>query len=237
MGCCFDKSSNRNELNTENKDEKEKNEINKVETTNANELSKKALGNIMKAIEKKKIKINKEYPKLILEEINKARKDPKSLIPKLAALIPYIKKQDTKIYYINPNQPKILMDRGREAIEKCIEFLKHLTPMQGLTLMEDLEIEIPEVNGMTIMLEYENLFNSMVEQKLKVMYKSTYKYYTCHWDYGVTDPETALLFMIIDDNKLNQIRRTNILNPVLKRVWIQYKLIDKRFYSFFNFCG
>lgn len=235
MGCCFDKSSGKNELNTESI--KEEMENNKNENTQSKEKSAKALGKIINAIEKKKIKINKEYPKLILDEINKARKDPQSLIPKLNALIPHIKKQDSKIYYINPNQPKILMDRGVEAIEKCIEFLKQCTPMQKLILMEDLEIQIPDVNGMTIMLEYENLFRSMVDQKLKLLYKSTYEYYTCHWDYGVTDPETALLFMIIDDNKLNQVRRTNILNPHLKRVWIQYKLIEKKFYSFFNFCG
>ena len=64
-----------------------------------------------------------------------------------------------------------------------------------------------------------------------------YKKFEYHFDLNHSDPEMALLFMLVDDNKMNFKRRNNICSTTFKRIAVSYKVVTKNFYSFYNFCG
>ena len=165
------------------------------------------------------------YPKDVLELINKIRKSPKSFIKDIEYAITFIKKYKNRLVY--SGNIRVYLNKGETMFKEAINYLKNTNPMNNLILNEDISIELPTEK------EFNNDFNYFKNRILKERkMKNIERYYR----EAIKDPYTGVLMMIVDDTDKNQgEKRKTILDPNLNKVGIKCKFYGNKFLAYLTF--
>ena len=191
----------------------------KTETNNLSE-SKIFFSGTMKS--KKYDIIN--YPKDVLELVNKIRQNPKSFITDVENAIPFIETYKNKLIY-NGNT-RVYLNQGKKIFLEAIQCLNETKAMNDLSLNEEISIELPnekEVND-------NDFFKNKILSQRKI--KKIERYYR----EAIKDPYVGVLMMVVDDTNKNQgEKRKTILDPNLNKVGIKCKLYGNKFLAYLTF--
>ena len=191
----------------------------KTETNNLSE-SKIFFSGTMKS--KKYDIIN--YPKDVVELINKIRQNPKSFITDVENAIPFIETYKNKLIY-NGNT-RVYLNQGKKIFLEAIQCLNETKAMNDLSLNEEISIELPnekEVND-------KDFFKNKILSQRKI--KKIERYYR----EAIKDPYVGVLMMVVDDTNKNQgEKRKTILDPSLNKVGIKCKLYGNKFLAYLTF--
>ena len=191
----------------------------KTETNNLSE-SKIFFSGTMKS--KKYDIIN--YPKDVVELINKIRQHPKSFITDVENAIPFIETYKNKLIY-NGNT-RVYLNQGKKIFLEAIQCLNETKAMNDLSLNEEISIELPnekEVND-------NDFFKNKILSQRKI--KKIERYYR----EAIKDPYVGVLMMVVDDTNKNQgEKRKTILDPNLNKVGIKCKLYGNKFLAYLTF--
>ena len=191
----------------------------KTETNNLSE-SKIFFSGTMKS--KKYDIIN--YPKDVVELINKIRQNPKSFITDVENAIPFIETYKNKLIY-NGNT-RVYLNQGKKIFLEAIQCLNETKAMNDLSLNEEISIELPnekEVND-------NDFFKNKILSQRKI--KKIERYYR----EAIKDPYVGVLMMVVDDTNKNQgEKRKTILDPSLNKVGIKCKLYGNKFLAYLTF--
>ena len=191
----------------------------KTETNNLSE-SKIFFSGTMKS--KKYDIIN--YPKDVVELINKIRQNPKSFITDVENAIPFIETYKNKLIY-NGNT-RVYLNQGKKIFLEAIQCLNETKAMNDLSLNEEISIELPnekEVND-------NDFFKNKILSQRKI--KKIERYYR----EAIKDPYVGVLMMVVDDTNKNQgEKRKTILDPNLNKVGIKCKLYGNKFLAYLTF--
>ena len=158
----------------------------KTETNNLSE-SKIFFSGTMKS--KKYDIIN--YPKDVVELINKIRQNPKSFITDVENAIPFIETYKNKLIY-NGNT-RVYLNQGKKIFLEAIQCLNETKAMNDLSLNEEISIELPnekEVND-------NDFFKNKILSQRKI--KKIERYYR----EAIKDPYNDIVMMIVDDTNKN----------------------------------
>ena len=165
------------------------------------------------------------YPKDVLELINKIRNDPKSFVNDVEQSISNIQNYDNKLIY-NGNI-KVILNKGENMFKEAIECLHKTNPMGPLNFNKDIEIEMPTEEEYN---KQKDFFKNKILIKKKLI--NIERYYR----EAIKDPYTGVLMMIVDDTSINQgEKRNTILNPLLNKIYINCKMYGKKFLAYLTF--
>ena len=165
------------------------------------------------------------YPKDVLELINKIRNDPKSFIKDVENAISKIETYKNKIIY-NGNI-RVYLNKGENMFLEAIKCLNDTNTMGNLTLNEEISIELPNENDFN---NDKDFFKNQILTQRKT--KKIERYYR----EAIKDPYTGVLMMIVDDTIKNQgEKRKTILDPNLNKVGIKCKLYGNKFLAYLTF--
>lgn len=164
-------------------------------------------------------KINyEERAKLLFEEQNKIRTDPKSYISKLQSWLP--KFRDNTLYLLKENPLKTF--EGKHAIEEAIRFLSKQNPLPALVYSEALSKAASDhvkdigEKGLTT---HEGSNGETVSDRIE---KYTEWDGSCaeNIDFGFTEPENIIMNLLIDDGVEERYQRSNLFSSVFKQIGI-----------------
>lgn len=165
------------------------------------------------------------YPKDVLELINKIRNNPESFIKDVESAIKNIQKYNNK--YIYNGNIKVKLNNGEKMFKEAIEYLHKTKSMKPLTFNKDIEIELPTDE------EYnkdKDIF------KKKILSQKDIKKIERYYREAIKDPYTGVLMMIVDDTTKNQgEKRITVLNPLLNKIFINCKMYGKKFLAYLTF--
>ena len=165
------------------------------------------------------------YPKDVLELINKIRNDPKSFIKDVENAISKIETYKNKIIY-NGNI-RVYLNKGENMFLEAIKCLNDTNTMGNLTLNEEISIELPNENDFN---NDKDFFKNQILTQRRA--KKIERYYR----EAIKDPYTGVLMMIVDDTTKNQgEKRKTILDPNLNKVGIKCKLYGNKFLAYLTF--
>ena len=150
----------------------------------------------------------------LLNEINLFRSNPKQYSEKIRSHMAYIKPEKDKIIYDN-GDTKIFLLKGQEAFNQCNQILLNTSPLNQLELSEDIKIEVPDDPELQI-----KSYN-----KLQALIKSNFpeNKISSSIDLGAPNPEAIVVLQLVDDNKNNGIRRTNLLDNSFLHLGVSIK--------------
>ena len=165
------------------------------------------------------------YPKDVLELINKIRKDPKSFVKDVENAIQLISTYKNKLVY-NGNI-RVYLNKGKNMFLEAINTLNETNSMDNLILNEDISIDLPS----------EKEFNNDIYFfKNKILRERKKKQIERYYREAIKDPYTGVLMMIVDDTYKNQgEKRKTILDPNLNKVGIKCKLYGSKFLAYLTF--
>lgn len=160
-----------------------------------------------------------------LELINQVRKDPKSYSNKIIDSIQYIIKENGKKVF--KKKVKVLLNRGEAAFQDAANALKNMSPMDELTMKQEIVIPLPdnedEINDNNLLRD--KVAKIRENHNINVYFKNMIK-----------NPEIAVLLLIVDDSANAPGKKRNaILNPQFRRIGIDSKFLGKVFISHFSF--
>ena len=165
------------------------------------------------------------YPKDVLELINKIRNNPQSFVNDIETAMTNIQKYKNRLIY--NGKIKVTLNKGEKMFKEAIESLHKAKSMNPLTLNKEIEIEMPTDE------EYKKdkeIFKKKILNKKKV--NNIERYYR----EAIKDPYTGVLMMIVDDTSRNQgEKRITILDPLLKKISINCKMYGKKFLAYLTF--
>jgi hypothetical protein len=191
----------------------------KTETNNLSE-SKIFFSGTMKS--KKYDIIN--YPKDVVELINKIRQNPKSFITDVENAIPFIETYKNKLIY-NGNT-RVYLNQGKKIFLEAIQCLNETKAMNDLSLNEEISIELPN----------EKEVNDNYFFKNKILSQRKIKKIERYYREAIKDPYVGVLMMVVDDTNKNQgEKRKTILDPNLNKVGIKCKLYGNKFLAYLTF--
>ena len=197
-------------------------EVNENENENDNQLSHKN--------EDKNAKYA-DYPKKMLELINKIRANPSSYADiVLDGINNIIINQDfdeTKPKIIYKNKVKVALFKGEQAFREAAEILKEMQPLPPMEFKEEICVPVPET-------EEELNDHSYLKKQINIIQENN------NIDLFFKDlvklPEVSTLLMIVDDNEKNPGKKRNaLLNEEFKYIGISNKFIGKKFIAYFTF--
>ena len=197
-------------------------EVNENENENDNQLSHKN--------EDKNAKYA-DYPKKMLELINKIRANPSSYADiVLNGINNIIINQDfdeTKPKIIYKNKVKVALSKGEQAFHEAAEILKEMQPLHPLEFKDEICVPVPET-------EEELNDHSYLKKQINIIQENN------NIDLFFKDlvklPEVSTLLMIVDDNEKNPGKKRNaLLNEEFKYIGISNKFIGKKFIAYFTF--
>ena len=171
------------------------------------------------------------YPKNMLDLINKIRADPKSyseiIEDSIKNIIEIEGDDENTPKYIYKKKVKVALSRGEPAFTEAAEELKSLNPLPPLELKNEICVALPEK-------EEEIKDSSYLREQVKILRENT------HVDVFFKDlikiPEVSALLMIVDDSsKSPGKKRQAVLNPNYKYIGISSKFIGKTFVAYFTF--
>lgn len=176
----------------------------------------------------------RNYSKEIFDCINEIRKSPINMIGKLDYVSAFIVSKDTGQQILSyGNSIRISLIRGIPKFNETKRLLLDRKPVKPLIYNEELTIDIPEDPALWV--DHKTVVE-LVQKKQKELV-SKYDFFGFHYDYGAADPMISSVLMLVDDNKCNDRRRENILNPNFSQIGISHKGHRKRFCSYFVFVG
>ena len=171
------------------------------------------------------------YPKNMLEIINKIRSDPKSysdiIEDSIKNIIEIEGDDENTPKYIYKKKVKVALARGEPAFTEAAEELKNLNPLPPLELKNEICVALPQK-------EEEIKDSSYLREQVKILRENT------NVDVFFKDlikiPEVSALLMIVDDStKSPGKKRQAVLNPNYKYIGISSKFIGKTFVAYFTF--
>ena len=194
----------------------------KTETYNTNNIESKLF--LSPTLKSKKYDII-NYPKDVLNNINKIRQNPKLFIKDIQNAILLIQNHKNKLIY-NGNL-KVYLNKGEKIFQEAIYYLNNTNPMNILELNDEISIELPTED------EYnkdENFFKKKILKERKI--KNIERYYR----EAIKDPYIGVLMMVIDDTNKNQgEKRKTILDPNLTKVGIKCRFYGNKFLAYLTF--
>ena len=165
------------------------------------------------------------YPKDVLDLINKIRNNPQSFVNDIEKAMKNIQKYKNRLIY-NGNI-KVTLNKGEKMFKDAIECLHKTKSMNPLALNKEIEIEMPTDE------EYKkerDIFKTKILNKKKA--NNIERYYR----EAIKDPYTGVVRMIVDDTSKNQgEKRVTILDPLLKKISINCKMYGKKFLAYLTF--
>ena len=172
-----------------------------------------------------------DYPKNMLNLINKIRQDPKSYAEVIENSIQNIleiqsdNEKDPK--YIYKKKVKVALARGEPAFTEAAEDLRNKTPLPPLELKKEICVSLPEK-------EEDIKDSNYLREQVKILRETT------NVDVFFKDlikiPEVSALLMVVDDStKSPGKKRQAVLNPDYKYIGITSKFIGKTFVAYFTF--
>ena len=165
------------------------------------------------------------YPKDVVELINKIRKAPKYFIEDVKQAIPMIETYKDKLIY-NGNI-KVYLNTGKDMFLEAIQCLNETEPMGELILNEDISIDLPSEKEFE---ENEEFFKKKILSQREI--KKIERYYR----EAIRDPYIGVLMMIVDDTCKNQgEKRKTILDPNLNKVGIKCQFYGNKFLAYLTF--
>ena len=172
-----------------------------------------------------------DYPKNMLNLINKIRQDPKSYAEVIENSIQNIleiqsdNEKDPK--YIYKKKVKVALSRGEPAFTEAAEDLRNKTPLPPLELKKEICVSLPEK-------EEDIKDSSYLREQVKILRETT-KVDVFFKDL-IKIPEVSALLMVVDDStKSPGKKRQAVLNPDYKYIGITSKFIGKTFVAYFTF--
>ena len=171
------------------------------------------------------------YPKNMLELINKIRSDPKSyseiIEDSIQNIIEIQSDEENAPKFIYRKKVKVALARGEPAFTEAAEELKNLKPLPSLELKDEICLSLPEK-------EEDIKDSSYLREQVKLLRETT------NVDVFFKDlikiPEVSALLMIVDDStKSPGKKRQAVLNPEYKFIGISSKFIGKNFVAYFTF--
>jgi hypothetical protein len=167
-----------------------------------------------------------EVSNSILNEINKARKNPKEYSKKIQNFIPKILFDDSlKILYIAFKEFKYELKRGKPAFEECLNFLEFVDKnmkivdykLDPLIYLE--ELRFPFVLNDIDKLNDQNYIDECLEEievSLNEKYQiKAFQYFKC-----IFDLEVFSVLHVVDDNDHNKLIQKTIFNHRTKYIGI-----------------
>ena len=165
------------------------------------------------------------YPKDVVELINKIRKAPKYFIEDVKQAIPMIETYKDKLIY-NGNI-KVYLNTGKDMFLEAIQCLNETEPMDELKLNEEISIDLPSEKEFE---ENEEFFKKKILSQREI--KKIERYYR----EAIRDPYIGVLMMIVDDTCKNQgEKRKTILDPNLNKVGIKCQFYGNKFLAYLTF--
>lgn len=165
------------------------------------------------------------YPKDVVELINKIRKAPKYFIEDVKQAIPMIETYKDKLIY-NGNI-KVYLNTGKDMFLEAIQCLNETEPMGELKLNEEICIDLPSEKEFE---ENEEFFKKKILSQREI--KKIERYYR----EAIRDPYIGVLMMIVDDTCKNQgEKRKTILDPNLNKVGIKCQFYGNKFLAYLTF--
>ena len=165
------------------------------------------------------------YPKDVVELINKIRKAPKYFIEDVKQAIPLIETYKDKLIY-NGNI-KVYLNTGKDMFLEAIQCLNETEPMGELKLNEEISIDLPSEKEFE---ENEEFFKKKILSEREI--KKIERYYR----EAIRDPYIGVLMMIVDDTCKNQgEKRKTILDPNLNKVGIKCQFYGNKFLAYLTF--
>jgi uncharacterized protein YkwD len=146
---------------------------------------------------------------------NKARTDPKSLVPELKKMLTYFGTGDKAKHYSVPGKTTILTNEGAPAVQEAIDWLEKATAVGAMKwdqllayAAEDLAVK----QGLTTETGHTGPDGSTMKSRIELFgtWKSTIGENIA---YGTTGGMDIVLQLIIDDGVPNRGHRTNIFKP------------------------
>ena len=172
-----------------------------------------------------------DYPKKMLELINKIRANPSSYADiVLNGINNIIINQDfdeTKPKIIYKNKVKVALSKGEQAFREVAEILKEMQPLPPLEFKDEICVPVPETEEELNDHSYlKNQINIIQENNnIDLFFKDLVKL-----------PEVSALLMIVDDSEKNPGKKRNaLLNEEFKYIGISNKFIGKKFIAYFTF--
>ena len=162
-----------------------------------------------------------EFSKYIFYKINLIRENPQSFIDIIQKSKKNIKmdKSGIKIY---KSSIKVALNRGEEAFDEAIEFLRKAKPMNKLIYNPDFVIPLPKN-------EYDINSKEYLANKVKIKIDSGIDIKS-FWKDIVKDEETCFILTVVDDSIKNAgNKRNDILNKDNKYIGISSVKIGKSF--------
>ena len=172
-----------------------------------------------------------DYPKKMLELINKIRANPSSYADVvLDGINNIIINQDfdeTKPKIIYKQKVKVALSKGEPAFREAAEILKEMQPLPALEFKEEICVPLPET-------EEELNDHSYLKRQIHIIQENN------NIDLFFKDliklPEVSTLLMIVDDSEKNPGKKRNaLLNEEFKYIGISNKFIGKKFIAYFTF--
>ena len=172
-----------------------------------------------------------DYPKKMLELINKIRANPSSYADiVLNGINNIIINQDfdeTKPKIIYKNKVKVALFKGEQAFREAAEILKEMQPLPPMEFKEEICVPVPET-------EEELNDHSYLKKQINIIQENN------NIDLFFKDlvklPEVSALLMIVDDSEKNPGKKRNaLLNEEFKYIGISNKFIGNKFIAYFTF--
>ena len=165
------------------------------------------------------------YPKDVLELINKIRSDPQSFVNDIETAMTNITKYNNRLIY--NGSIKVKLNKGENMFKDAIDYLNKTKSMAPLTLNKEIEIEMPTDE------EYKKEKEFF---KQKILTKKKENNIERYYREAIKDPYTGVLMMIVDDTSRNQgEKRITILDPLLNKISINCKMYGKKFLAYLTF--
>jgi len=210
----FRENSN-NESNSEKTKSKSKNYYNFINTNQQNNIANN--NNINNS--DNNINYTNKYSNLMLNEINFARTNPIKYISKIEKYKKNIINRNGQFFLQIENNISLLLNKGIESFNNCIEFLKkqEKLKLEPLIMKEELIVPFPN-NSPQICVTRDYLQNILLYKNAEISTK--YKIIDFHYDLSIPNVEISTLMQIIDDTNKNYQRRKNIFNQKAKYIGI-----------------
>ena len=162
------------------------------------------------------------FSRYIFEQINALRENPQSFIDKIEkakSRITIDEKTGIKIY---KSSVKVALNKGEQAFDEAIEFLKNTEPMKKLKFNPDFVVELPRNE-----LDVKSKEYLMEQVKYKIDSGIDIKSF---WKDIVSDAESCFILTVVDDSGLNDgNKRLDILNKDNKYIGITTVRIGRSF--------
>ena len=169
--------------------------------------------------------------RLMLDEINLARRDPKEYSKKLKNLLYLIKANpsNNKIHLLYDDDLKIKLKKGATTFKSCIEYLKAAPTVKPIELVDDLAIPFPHSNPKQCL--NKDYIGECIEN-IRAKVENKYEIYDFQYDIS-PNPVLSTIIQVVDDSDSHYQRRGNIMSENVKYVGISYGEIKKGVFCFY----